>query len=108
VPERPATSITWVPAAFLAEQQVSAWADMPVWVPADEENKGFHTMTSAKGIAKGLTFRPALDTARDTLTWWNAQPSERRAKPRAGLKPEREADVLAAWHASQTGEKKPG
>jgi 2'-hydroxyisoflavone reductase len=76
-----------VPTAFLQEQQVSAWADMPVWVPADEENKGFHTMTSAKGIAKGLTFRPALDTARDTLTWWNAQPAERRAKLRAGSAP---------------------
>ena len=108
VPDRPATSITWVPAAFLAEQQVSAWQDMPVWVPADEENKGFHTMTSAKGIAKGLTFRPALDTARDTLSWWNAQPPERRAKLRAGLSPEREAAVLAAWHARQDGEKKPG
>ena len=102
--ERPATTITWAPAAFLEAQQVSPWQDLPVWVPGEGDMKGFHTMSSAKAIAKGLTFKPALDTARDTLAWWREQPEERRAKPRAGLSPEREAEVLAAFHASEKKE----
>ena len=108
VPDRPKTSLTWVPTAFLEEQQVAPWGDLPVWIPFDAENKGFHTMKLDKAIAKGLTFRSALDTAHDTLAWWNALPEDRRAKLKAGLTPEREAEVLAAWHAREGGEKKPG
>jgi 2'-hydroxyisoflavone reductase len=108
VPDRPKTTLTWVPTEFLAEQQVAPWGDLPVWIPFDEENKGFHTMKVDKAIAKGLAFRSALDTARDTLSWWNAQPEDRRAKLKAGMTAEREAEVLAAWHAKEGGEKKPG
>jgi 2'-hydroxyisoflavone reductase len=32
------------------------------------------------------------------MDYWNSLPEERRAKPRAGLRPEREKEVLAAWH----------
>jgi 2'-hydroxyisoflavone reductase len=99
--DRPATTLTWVPTAFLAEQQVAAWQDLPVWIPYEGDSKGFHTLRSSKAIERGLTFRPALETARDTLVWWRAQTPERRAKPRTGLSPEREAAVLAAWHEAQ-------
>jgi 2'-hydroxyisoflavone reductase len=44
------------------------------------------------------------DTTKDTLEWYHSLPAERRnAKLRAGLAPEREVEVLAAWHASQKG-----
>jgi 2'-hydroxyisoflavone reductase len=98
-PGRPATSVTWVPSDFLEAQQVSAWADMPVWIPYEGDSKGFHTMRSDKAIAKGLAFRTPAETAFSTLLWWNVQTPERRAKPKAGLSPEREAEVLAAWQA---------
>jgi 2'-hydroxyisoflavone reductase len=49
-------------------------------------------------LAKGLTFRPLADTARDTLAWFKSQSAERQAKLKAGLTPERETKVLAAWH----------
>jgi 2'-hydroxyisoflavone reductase len=52
-------------------------------------------------LAKGLTFRPVADTARDALTWFKAQKPERQAKLRAGLTAEREAKVLAALHKSK-------
>ena len=42
---------------------------------------------------------PAGDTARDTLAWWNTLDEERRSNPRTGISAEREAEVLAAWHA---------
>ncbi len=90
----------WVPAAFLAAQEVSPWSDMPVWVPPGSEFGGMGAVDVRKALAAGLVFRPILDTARDTLRDWHALPEERRAKPRAGLAAEREAAVLAAWDAA--------
>jgi 2'-hydroxyisoflavone reductase len=45
-----------------------------------------------------LTFRPLDLTARDTLAWFKTLPPERQHEMKAGLKPEREAEVLAEWH----------
>jgi nucleoside-diphosphate-sugar epimerase len=90
---------TWVDAKFLAEKKVEAWSDMPVWVEPTGEDAGIARVSSARAIAKGLTFRPLEATAKDTLSWWLAQPEERRKKRRAGLDRAREAEVLAAWHA---------
>jgi len=99
VAAKPST-VTWVPAAFLDKQQVSAWQDMPVWIPAEGENAGFGRVSSAKAQAAGLTYRPLETTVADTLAYWRSLPPERRAAPKAGLPPEREAAVLKAWHAS--------
>ncbi len=90
---------TWADGAFLREQNVSAWGDMPVWVPPEGDSAGFHQANPDRAVAAGLRFRPIGDTARDTLAWWKTQPEERRTKPmRAGLTAEREAEVLKAWH----------
>src|SRR5438132_2483159 len=86
---------TWVPANFLAQQKVEAWSDMPVWA-GDE--LGLARTKINRALAKGLTFRPLAETARDTLGWFKSQPRDRQSKLRAGLTPEREAEVLAAWH----------
>ncbi len=90
---------TWADAAFLEEQKVSPWQDMPVWVPPTPDMAGFSKVDCSKAYAKGLGFRPVVDTCRDTLAWWRTLPEERRAKMRAGLAAEREKEVLAAWHA---------
>ena len=92
-------AFTFVPATFLAEQEVSPWSDMPAWVPAGGDTARFARVSNAKAIASGLTFRPIVDTARATLLWFESQPEERRSKLRAGLSPGREAEVLAAWKA---------
>jgi 2'-hydroxyisoflavone reductase len=90
---------TWVDADFLAAQKVRPWADMPVWIPPRGEEAGFSRVSNRRAVEKGLTFRPLAETARATLDWFNALPAERQAKPRAGLAPQRETEVLAAWHA---------
>jgi 2'-hydroxyisoflavone reductase len=92
---------TWVPATFLDAQKVSAWSDMPVWVPASGDSAGFHRRDIRRAVGAGLTFRPLVATAADTLAWFRTQPPDRQAKPRAGLTPEREAEVLAKWKASR-------
>ena len=97
-------TLTFVPSDFLAAQNVSPWGDMPVWVPNAGDSAGFHTRSNAKAIAAGLSFRSLADTVAATLAWFDALPEERRkAGPRAGIKPEREAEVLAAWKAKRGG-----
>jgi 2'-hydroxyisoflavone reductase len=85
---------TWLPAEFLKQQKVEAWSDMPVWA-GDE--LGLARTKIDRALAKGLTFRPLAETARDALAWFKSLPQGRQSKLRAGLTPEREAEVLAAW-----------
>jgi 2'-hydroxyisoflavone reductase len=87
---------TWVPAEFLEAQGVAPWGDMPCWIPAHP----VMNVRLERALAAGLTFRPLAETVRDTLAWHASQPEERRSNIRAGLSSEREAEVLAAWHAS--------
>jgi 2'-hydroxyisoflavone reductase len=91
-------TFTWVNADFLEGQRVAPWSDMPVWIPPHGEEVGGNRISIQRALAKGLTFRSLAETARDTLAWFKSQPAERRAKLKAGLSPEREAEVLAAWH----------
>ncbi len=92
---------TWADAAFLEAQKVSAWSDLPCWLPPTGEDAGGNLVSNARALAKGLSFRPLKDTCADTLAWWKTLPAERRAKPKSGLTAEREAAVLAAWHEAQ-------
>jgi 2'-hydroxyisoflavone reductase len=90
----------WVPTSFLDRQKVSAWSDLPVWVPARGDTAGASLRSNAKAVSAGLTFRPLAATARDTLAWFRTLPAERQKELRAGIKPEREQQVLAAWAAA--------
>ena len=94
------STVTWVPAAFLDQQNVSPWQDMPVWIPPEGEYAGFGRVSSAKAQAAGLAYRPLDATTADTLAYWRALPPDRRANPKAGLSIVREAEVLQAWHKS--------
>jgi len=96
-------SFTWVNADFLAEHQVSPWGHMPAWIPPRDGMEGFSAFDNSRAVAAGLKYRPLAVTAKDTLDWWKTLPEERRANPRAGLAPEREVEVLAAWHGREGG-----
>lgn len=93
-------TLTWVPADFLAEQDVQPWRDLQAWVDSDGPLSGSLTWSPNRALADGLKIRPVLDTVRDTLDWFGSLPAERRAELRSGLSAEREAEVLAAWHAA--------
>jgi len=101
-------TFTWVNRDFLAEKEVNAWSDMPVWVPLEGEEAGHPFVNVGRALAAGLTFRPIRETVRGTLDWWAALGDEDkdrflfgRADKGAGMSPEREAEVLAAWHARE-------
>ena len=87
-------NFTWASEQFLTAQKVQAWSDMPVWVGGED---GLTRANISRALAKGLTFRPLDDTARDTLAWFKSLPQDRQSHLKAGLTSEREAEVLAAW-----------
>ena len=90
---------TCVPTRFLEQQKVALDAELPIWSPASGEFGGFGQVSNARAIAAGLSFRPLAVTVADLLEWFRSQPAERQAKLRAGMSREREAALLAAWHA---------
>ncbi|HEX4740493.1 MAG TPA: NAD-dependent epimerase/dehydratase family protein [Caulobacteraceae bacterium] len=91
--------LVWIPTDFLAAQKVSPWSDMPVWVPGVGETAGFARRDIRRALAAGLTFRPLTATAADALAWFGTLPPDRKAHLKAGLAPDRETAVLAAWKA---------
>ena len=92
---------TWVNADFLEAQKVAPWSDMPVWIPPRGEEAGGNQISNKRALAKGLIFRALADTTHDTVAWFKSQPQDRQSKLKAGLSPERETEVLAAWHKQQ-------
>jgi len=85
-------NIRWASVEFLKQNEVAEWSDMPVWVPDNEDNAGFSRVDVSKAIKAGLKFRPLEDTVHDTLAWAKTRPADH--KWRAGLKPEREQELL--------------
>jgi 2'-hydroxyisoflavone reductase len=84
--------LVWVPSGWLAEQGVGEWMELPLWVSSDEL-VGLHRVENGRAVAAGLTFRPLEETARATL-------AEAATTDEAGMRPERERELLAAWAAS--------
>ena len=85
------SSFTWVPEKFLQENKVRPYAELPLWLP--KSMQGHYDVS--KAIAAGLTFRPLADTILDTLAWFDQ--NRTADKMRAGMKPEREVELLAEW-----------
>lgn len=71
------------------------------WVMPEGEDLGHTQISNRKAVAAGLTFRPLLTTARDTLAWRTstAAPQTLRDKPRYVVSPEQERAILEAWKA---------
>lgn len=96
----PSARLTWADESFLAEQGVGAWIEMPLWIPHSGETAAFTGMMQVnvdKALRAGLAFRPLEATIRDTAAWDAARPAD--TARRAGLSPDREAGLLAAWRS---------
>jgi 2'-hydroxyisoflavone reductase len=88
---RPAT-IVWAGDAFLLEQGVEEWLEMPLWL-TDAQYAGILKISNAKALAAGLQLRPVAETVRSVLDWLDADPAAKRI----GMSPEREAELLAKF-----------
>jgi 2'-hydroxyisoflavone reductase len=87
--------VTWVPDEFLLEREVGQWMELPLWL-ADPEYAAADRAVVSRALDAGLEFRPLDETVRGTL-------EEAETTEAAGLTPEREAELLAEWHANGSG-----
>jgi 2'-hydroxyisoflavone reductase len=94
---------TWIPTEFLEEHKVEPWSEMPVWLPARGDEAAFAGTSNTAALAKGLKITPLRKTVDDTLAWHLTRPVEEREKLKAGIAPDKEAAVLAAWKAKNGG-----
>jgi 2'-hydroxyisoflavone reductase len=85
--------LRWASEAFLLENEVQPWTELPLWIPeSDPESSGMQQVSIAKAVQAGLTFVDLEDTVRSTLAWANTfQPDH---EWRAGLAREKEAMLL--------------
>ena len=90
-------TFTWAAVEFLKQNNVAEWSDMPVWIPDNAESAGFSRVDVSKAIKAGLKFRALSETVRDTIAWASTRPADHEW--RAGLKPEREQELLKLLHA---------
>ena len=91
------TQFTWVDAAFLKEQGVQPWMEVPLWVPQDTPERSIVQADVTRAMERGLRIRPLPQTVRDTLAWARTA-GKQRVNLTAGLTQEREADLLERWH----------
>ncbi|MEP6833706.1 MAG: NAD-dependent epimerase/dehydratase family protein [Gemmatimonas sp.] len=91
----PTARLTWVDDYdFLIAQRLDFACP---WGLPKGNDLGQMSINNAHAVAAGLTFRPIGETVKDTLAWWQTLPADRKEKNRFVLKPEREAEILAAW-----------
>jgi len=77
---------------FIADENVSGWTDLPMWIPEEEE--GVNNINISKALKDGLKFRPLKETIVDTLKY---DGSRKDHVFRAGLKPDRESELIKKW-----------
>ncbi len=91
--------LRWVPVgeAFLLEQGVAPWNELPLWVPSsDAEHRGFARVDCSRAVAAGLATRPlaaTVDAVLDEFATLVDDDPRRRGK----LTAERERELIARW-----------
>jgi 2'-hydroxyisoflavone reductase len=86
--------LVWVDPTFLLEHDVGPWLELPLWLP-DPEYAGMTSISPELALKEGLVTCPLAETIRDTLAW--AVAAEAPPDPAAGLAPDKERRILAAW-----------
>ncbi len=88
--------------AFLVEQGVQPWSELPLWLPSgDPEYAGFNRVDLSRARATGLRTRSLRDTVDAVLDEGQPTPDDKR---RAGkLTRDKEAELLAASAALHAG-----
>jgi 2'-hydroxyisoflavone reductase len=99
VTARADTKFRWAPLKFLEENKLLESGELTTWSPPTGEFAGAALVSSARAVAKGLRFRDVETTVRDLLAWHEQRPAEQKAKLRAGMTPEREAELLKKLQA---------
>jgi 2'-hydroxyisoflavone reductase len=92
------TRFHWASVAFLTAQKVigddaTDGNPLPIWSPPVGESAGVALVNPARAVSRGLRFRSLDETIRDTLEWQKQRPPAQQVL-KAGLSPQREAELL--------------
>lgn len=88
-----ACAYTWLDDEFLAQCGV-VWRDFPLWTSS---RVGLATVDTTRARSEGLACRDVRATVRDTFGW--AVASDAGSRARHWPSPQRERELLDAWHA---------
>jgi 2'-hydroxyisoflavone reductase len=99
-------TFVWADQEFLQANGLVESAEIPIWSPTQGEYAGAALVNPARAVGKGLHFRALDTTVADTLAWHRKRPTDQQQKLRAGLMPEREAELLAKLKAWKKGTQK--
>ena len=83
------SDVTWVSDDFLREHEVGEWMELPLWL-VDPEFAGLTSADVSRAVAAGLRSGPLAETLEGA--------ADAPLVDGVGLTPEREAELLAAWH----------
>jgi 2'-hydroxyisoflavone reductase len=89
-------TFTWVSAEFLRANGLEAEEALPYWEAP--EYVAITRFDPSKALAAGLLVRPLEESIRDTWSWDRTRP-DTPLRDGVGVSPDREAELLAAWHA---------
>jgi hypothetical protein len=91
-------SFTWADEAFLLQERVAPWSELPLWLPdeAAPNLQGFMFVNSDKAVAAGLRYRSLSTTVSDTLSWYRTERAGSALA--AGIERDREQALLDKWH----------
>ena len=88
--------VVWVDPAFLLEQEVGEWMELPLWLH-DPAYASMLVTPVERALAAGLSIRQLVETVSATLEWI-ATDDDAPSDPRpAGLARDKEQRVLEAW-----------
>jgi 2'-hydroxyisoflavone reductase len=98
-------TFTWVDEEFLRQREVGEWMELPLWLAEGSEYAHMLEADVSRAVEAGLETRPVAETVRDTLEWARTRDGHGSgtvamgSAEGVGLDPERERELLAAWHA---------
>lgn len=95
--------LTWVDDEVLLSHDVEPWTELPLWMPPGQDADAAWQADTSLTQAAGMRNRPVSDTVADTWAWMQAggaSPAKpAHDLPSHGLDRQKEAKILAAWHA---------
>lgn len=94
-----AARLVRVSEAFLLEQGVAPWNELPLWVPSnDPEHLGFARVDCGRAADAGLVTRPIAETVDAVLDEFPTLVDD-DPRRRGKLTPARERELIASWRA---------
>ncbi len=93
------SSTHWLGDVTLADEKISPWSELPLWIPEEDPDAGGLLLARAdRAIAAGLKFRSAEASVRDTLSWAQTLANDHPALGTAKtLSPARERELLEKY-----------